>query len=193
MAHFLNFGPGLNELPEPWKNLDPSHDIRKRLRFESGSVRAILAEHVVEHVPFLAALDFFGECWRVLEPAGVLRVAVPDASRFLRWRSVAADVRLEANASLARYAEGFGQRPGKTFIRDAPNPERAALRQMLTGWGHQMAWTELSLAAALWVSGFDDVRYRLRNEGQIEGVDGHHRDVGPELAELESTTLEATK
>ena len=65
---FLNFGAGPNQLSEPWQNLDPTHDIRKRLRFENGSVAAILAEHVIEHVPFLQVLGFFQECLRVLEP-----------------------------------------------------------------------------------------------------------------------------
>ena len=78
---FLNFGAGPNQLPEPWQNLDPTHDIRKRLRFENGSVAAILAEHVIEHAPFLQVLGFFQECLRVLEPAGMLRIAFPDIGR----------------------------------------------------------------------------------------------------------------
>ena len=84
---FLNFGAGPNQLPEPWQNLDPTHDIRKRLRFENGSVAAILAEHVIEHVPFLQVLGFFQECLRVLEPGGMLRIAFPDIGRFLTSRS----------------------------------------------------------------------------------------------------------
>lgn len=189
MSLHLQFGCGHNQLPEPWQNLDASHDIRKRLRFDTGAVSAILAEHVVEHVPMLAALDFFGECYRVLEPGGVLRVAFPDVSRFGRWVPRADGVRFELMPSALTYAQKMAARPGLEGIRDA----RDALRKLLTGWGHQMAWTEHSAAGALFVAGFPIIRYCLYNEGRLSGLDGHHADVGLELAKLETTIIEATK
>jgi predicted SAM-dependent methyltransferase len=189
MSLFLNFGAGPNQLAEPWQNLDPTHDIRKRLKFEDESATAILAEHVIEHVPFLQALGFFQECLRVLEPGGVLRVAFPDVGRFLTSNSL--DFAL--NQAALRYAEGLGKRPGIDLPTETPSKVRAALRQMLTGWGHQTAWTEHSAAGALLVVGFSRVRRRDYGHGALKRVDGHHRDVGPELALLESTILEAQK
>jgi SAM-dependent methyltransferase len=184
---FLHFGCGLNMLPEPWQNLDPSHDIRKRLRFESGSARAVFAEHVIEHVPYLQALGFFGECLRVLEPGGVLRVAFPDIGRFVRW-----DVErgYEFNTRAGDYAERLSRRPGMGILESL---RTRALEQMLTGWGHQTSWTIANAAGALLVKGFSRVSARDYGEGEFEGIDGHHLDVGPELAKLESTILEATK
>ena len=88
MNLLLNFGAGPNQLPQPWRNLGPEHDIRKRLKFEDNSANAILAEHVIEHVPFLQSLGFFREALRVLKPGGVLRVAFPDIGRFLTTRSL---------------------------------------------------------------------------------------------------------
>jgi predicted SAM-dependent methyltransferase len=189
MGLFLNFGAGLNQLPEPWQNLDPTHDIRKRLKFESDSAAAILAEHVIEHVPFLQVLGFFQECWRVLEPGGVLRVAFPDVGRFVT--SCSSEIAL--NRAALRYAEGLSKRPAMVFPEAALEKTRAALRQMLTGWGHQTAWTEASAAGALLVVGFSHVCRREYGHGELSGIDGHHRDVGPELALLESTILEAQK
>lgn len=194
MTRLLHFGPGPNELPEPWENLDPSHDIRKRLRFEDGSVSGILAEHVIEHVPFLQGLRFLGEAWRVLEPRGVLRLAFPDVSRFLYFP-------LEGDSDFAfttladTYAVGLSARPGMRFVPSEPSPTltRAALYQMLTGFGHQTAWTEESAAGALLIMGFSSVRLCDYGLGQLCGVDGHHREVGLELAKLESTILEAYK
>lgn len=189
MALFLNFAPGPNQLPEPWQNLGPAHDIRKRLRFESDSAAAMLAEHVIEHVPFLQALGFFRECHRVLQPGGVLRVAFPDVGRFL----VPTSPEFVFNKAALRYAESLGARKGIELPPRDIEKARTALRHLLTGWGHQTAWTAESAAGALLVTGFSQVCRREYGQGELAAVDGHHRDVGPELALLESTILEARK
>jgi SAM-dependent methyltransferase len=72
----VNLGCGDNKL-EGWKNHDRDVDITKRLPFADGSVDRILAEHVVEHVTYVEAIEFFRECRRVLRPDGVVRIAVP--------------------------------------------------------------------------------------------------------------------
>jgi hypothetical protein len=189
MDLLLNFGAGLNQLPPPWQNLGPTHDVRKRLKFPSGSATAILAEHVVEHVPFLQGLGFFRECLRLLQPGGVLRVAFPDVGRFL----INEESELAFNAAAHCYAERLAQRPGMDLPPRTRDRVRAALGQMLGGWGHQTAWTEHSAAGALLIAGFSQVRRCEYGHGELKGVDGHHRDVGPELALLESTILEARK
>lgn len=188
---FLHFGSGPNQLPEPWLNLDPSHDIRKRLRFENESAEAIFAEHVIEHVPYLQALGFFGECLRVLEPGGVLRIAFPDIGRL-----ICCDVdSYKFTRNAATYAELLKVRPAMTILEIGPSEKliHRALLQLLRGWGHQMAWTEDSAAGALLVTGFSQVKICEYGAGALMDVDGHHLDVGRELAKLESTILEATK
>jgi hypothetical protein len=189
MSLQLHFGAGLNQLPPPWQNLGPVHDIRKRLKFESASAEAILAEHVIEHVPFLQGLGFFRDCVRVLEPGGVLRVAFPDVGRFLL--SDAAELGL--NAAALCYADALASRPGIDLPKAPQGKARAALDQILTGWGHQTAWTEHSAAGALLVAGFSQVWRREYGRGELAGIDGHHLDVGEDLALLESTILEARK
>ena len=134
----LHFGAGLNQLPEPWLNLGPAHDIRKQLKFDTGSAQAIVAEHVIEHVPFLQGLGFFRECLRVLRPGGVLRVAFPDVSRFL----VSDSSGIGFNAASLRYGDALAARPGLQLPSPPRARVRAALEQLLTGWGHQTAWTE---------------------------------------------------
>jgi SAM-dependent methyltransferase len=185
----LHFGAGLNQLPEPWLNLGPAHDIRKHLKFGTGSAQAIVAEHVIEHVPFLQAMGFFRECVRVLRPGGVLRVAFPDVSRFL----VSDSSGIGFNAASLRYGDALAARPGLKLPSSPRARVRAALEQLLTGWGHQTAWTEQTGAGALLVAGFTQVARRQYGHGELAAIDGHHLDVGGDLALLESTILEARR
>jgi hypothetical protein len=192
MGHYLNFGAGPNELPAPWQNLNVSDDIRKPLRFESGSASCILAEHVIEHVPFEAGFLFLVECRRVLELGGVLRVCFPDVGRFLETNGPAWRIRVDAE-HYARELWNWKQSSGEDVPRlDAP----AELLRLVAGWGHRCAWTERSMAGVLLAIGFSDVRSRPYGSalgGAAAGVDGHHLSVGLAAALLETTILEATK
>ena len=89
----LNVGSGGRGHPD-WINLDVSphhsdnyctHDLRRPLPLASGTVRRILAEHVIEHIDFKDDIPkVFAEFFRVLEHGGVVRIIVPDVERFLQ-------------------------------------------------------------------------------------------------------------
>lgn len=53
-------------------------DLRKRFPFVDGSVDAIYAAHVWEHLTLSVAKHATAECFRVLKPGGVLRLVVPN-------------------------------------------------------------------------------------------------------------------
>lgn len=55
-----------------------AHDLRQALPFADGAFAAVYHSHVLEHLPRERALPFLKECHRVLQPGGILRVAVPD-------------------------------------------------------------------------------------------------------------------
>jgi predicted SAM-dependent methyltransferase len=88
----VNIGAG-DSGKEGWVNLDgfPGNgvtclaDARKRLSFEDDSVRGIFSEHFFEHIDYCEeAPHFLRECFRSLQPGGVLRIIVPDLERYLR-------------------------------------------------------------------------------------------------------------
>ena len=56
-------------------------DVSDLSRFESGSVAEIYGSHVIEHISHVRTLDVLKEWARVLEPGGILYVAVPDFAR----------------------------------------------------------------------------------------------------------------
>lgn len=67
-----------SQLDIPWNPNVLIHDIRKPLPFRTNSLSAIYASHLLEHLYLEEAKHLLKECYRVLEPGGVLRMVVPD-------------------------------------------------------------------------------------------------------------------
>ena len=79
----LNLGCGRNELPG-YDNRDikagqPCYP----LPFADGTVEEVRASHVLEHLTFREASEALRDWFRVLQPGGVIRVAVPDVRKCL--------------------------------------------------------------------------------------------------------------
>lgn len=88
MVAGLNLGsrnraiPGfLNMDCDKHEGVDIVGDIADLSRFEDGSVGEIYASHCLEHFPHVKTLDVLKEWHRVLDPQGILYVAVPDFKR----------------------------------------------------------------------------------------------------------------
>lgn len=60
------------------------HDLRNPLPFGGGCFDGCLMSHVVEHMDCQEAVKVMHEVLRVLKPAGILLVSVPDVSYFRR-------------------------------------------------------------------------------------------------------------
>src|SRR5437763_14389901 len=60
----------------PYPGVDAVLDVTRGLPFEN--VELIFAEHFLEHLSLADALRFIGECRRVLNDDGVLRVSTPN-------------------------------------------------------------------------------------------------------------------
>lgn len=105
----INIGCGLSGIPG-WHNLDNSptiplsripglkrllkapawprdvkrYDVRRGLRFRSGSVRYIYSSHTFEHFTYKEALSIAKDCYRALATGGILRIVVPDLELIVR-------------------------------------------------------------------------------------------------------------
>lgn len=55
-----------------------SHDLRKPIPLPDHSVARILTEEFLEHIPADDIVHLLGECYRLLKPGGVMRIACPD-------------------------------------------------------------------------------------------------------------------
>jgi predicted SAM-dependent methyltransferase len=138
-------------------------DITEPLPFEDGSIDWAYAEHLIEHVPLLDAINWLAEVRRILAPGGLLRITTPD---------------------LRAYAAGYLGQDEKFFARHRrrlsvmrvgpPMPQRRAfmVNQVFYLYGHRWIYDHDELRYALGQAGFDPGRVAAR-----EFREGHRQDV----------------
>ena len=129
------------------------HDVvRRGLPFPDQSVEYIYSSHTFEHFCWQDALSVVRECLRVLQPAGVLRVCVPD----LRY-------------CMAKYAEDLDPLASHRFI------QRLGLGHTLQdivhpGSHHSQMFDERSLLHLFREAGFPDPRVSGFGESRIPDI-----------------------
>ena len=88
---YLNLGCG-RRIHHTWTNIDfvsksqdvIAHDLSKGIPFPDASFNVVYHSHLLEHFSKGDAERFLRECYRVLQPEGVLRVVVPDLEQMVR-------------------------------------------------------------------------------------------------------------
>jgi SAM-dependent methyltransferase len=148
----LNLGCGERFHPE-WVNLDlhPTDtsvrgwDLQEGLPFPDGSFDVVYHSHVLEHFPKAEGLRFLKQCYRVLRPNGIIRVAVPDLEQIARLylealdKSVAGDpiwqtryewILLELYDQVVRESSGGEM---LAYVRRNPIPERDFVASRIGG------------------------------------------------------------
>ncbi|MCC8193293.1 MAG: glycosyltransferase [Deltaproteobacteria bacterium] len=89
--HMLNLGCGMTHHAD-WVNVDYvshdesvlSYDLWLGVPFADETFDVVYHSHVLEHFPRRQGMFFLSECYRVLRPGGLLRVAVPDLENITR-------------------------------------------------------------------------------------------------------------
>jgi predicted SAM-dependent methyltransferase len=136
-------------------------DAARHIPHADGSVDAVYASHMLEHLDRTEARSFLAECRRVLKPGGILRLVVPDL------RTAAYQYLQLGNA------DGFLGR--LQFDLDKPRGPAARLRRMLSGGrGHRWMYDRDSLVAVVEAAGFVEVepveegRTRIADPGGLD-------------------------
>jgi predicted SAM-dependent methyltransferase len=88
---YLNLGCGLT-FNKQWTNVDfvstgegvIAHNLTKGIPFDNNSFEVVYHSHVLEHFSQKDAEKFISECYRVLKPNGIIRVAIPDLEAITR-------------------------------------------------------------------------------------------------------------
>ncbi len=137
---FLHIGSGA-KVHDGWVNIDINDhpgvdlvaDVTKGLDF--SDVRAVFAEHFLEHLAIDKALDFLLEVHRVLARRGWLRLSTPN----LEW------------VWQTHYNFGASAEEKRLMSLGANRAFR--------GWGHQFVWSPAILEEAMLCCGFRKLRW----------------------------------
>lgn len=87
---YLNLGCGKQFHPE-WINIDfvstksevMAWNLTQGIPFEKETFDVVYHSHFLEHLSKMQAIKLLQECYRVLRPGGILRVAVPDLEQIV--------------------------------------------------------------------------------------------------------------
>jgi len=190
----LQLGCGPNVAPG-WLNCDfqPSSrdviyvDARKPLPLPDASFDYVLAEQMIEHIPYSDSHTLLAECFRVLKPGGRIRLITPDLDVLISLFARNPD------SQAKRYTHWIWQ----VFHPDIEEADPVFVLNLFSqAWGHKFLYNERTLGKALEKVGFTDLAgfraYEIGNDG-FRDVEGHKRiykdaaeDVRAQVAEFEA-------
>lgn len=160
-----------------WNNHDEEVDIRKPLPYMDSVAEFVFCEHCVEHVAPSEGWHFFNECLRILQPGGVLRIAVPSIELVYE----------DGNAKYFDWLKkaGFGD-----------GTRKSAVANLIVNHGHKTLWSVGLLQTCLLAAGFAEVceeRVDTSVYPELLRIHGHGKAIGEENNEMETIVVEATK
>ena len=144
-------------------------DAARPLPFADNAVWRINGEHLVEHLPYPVAQAFFAECYRVLQPDGVLRISTPDLHKLMIID--AGDFGVAAAEELTYHQQ---------YHNPAADTLCAWFNDHMRLWGHTFLFDESTLFHAVRRAGFSQPEwcaYGQRRHPELQGIERHDEGV----------------
>lgn len=102
---YLNLGCG-SHYNEDWVNVDfvstgagvIGHNLKNGIPFNDNSFEVVYHSHVLEHFTKHDGKKFLTECYRVLKPGGIIRVAIPDLQKIIeQYQNILSQLKQKPN------------------------------------------------------------------------------------------------
>ncbi len=171
-------------------------DVTQRMPFADGVFDYIFSEHVIEHISYPNGVFMLSECFRVLKPGGVARIATPDLS-FLINLYRADDSSAEPRQVIEQeFLEFFLANEIKDRAKNAPvDLDVYLINKFVRAWGHEFIYDEKTLKYVFTDLGFTDIARRdvMESEhGALQNIENIDRKPPGHIA-LETLVLEGRR
>ena len=198
--HKLNLGCGQYILPN-WINVDlfirhPKIlplDISKKFPFADNSFSFVFTEHTIEHLDYSNQKTMLQECFRVLTPGGILRIATPNLEFLL-------DLCKNPDKPLnKRYIDWSISNFDYAYIDNPSLCDSLAIHivnKFMRSWGHRYIHNTSSLEELVTKIGFSNPITCKPGESQhyeLSNVDRHHLKIPKWANEIETMIYEFQK
>lgn len=161
--------------------------------FSDKSFCFIYAEHLFEHLTLDEALNMLRECYRVLQPQGILRLSMPDLDFLIQ-------LYLHPEAEMHRkYIDWSVRQFMPEVVRLYPNGSFHAmyvLNNFYRAWGHQLIYDKQGIAQLLSECHFEGIQFCYPGDSAhylLKGIDQHQFSIPTWANELETMVVEANK
>jgi predicted SAM-dependent methyltransferase len=189
----VHVGCGDNLL-DAWLNTDLSEmnrggvvylDATQPLPFENGTVDLVFSEHMIEHLGYQEGVGFLNECYRVLKPGGVCRIATP-TFEFLNELY---------NDRTGKYS-AYLQWSIDQWVGGEITTPVMVVNGFVRNWGHQFIYDSETLTRIFRSVGFVEIarcQVGQSNWPALQGLERHSDHIPAEFNFTETMALEASK
>ena len=196
----LNIGAGPNML-SGWLNTnimsitkeDIFLDASIRFPFKDDTFDYIFSEHQIEHLTYTQGLVMLKECFRILKPAGKIRITTPNLESFINLYKNPKEIeKVYIDYTVKRLFPELEQ-----------NKEIFVLNKLFSYFGHRFIYDKNSLELNLKNKGFADIKFYtvgVTGDNIFKNIEQHPKMFekfgfknGEELSKFDSIACEAIK
>ena len=163
-------------------------DATKPFPFDCATFDYIYCEHMIEHISWKQAQSMLRECYRVLKPRGIMRVATPDLQVILGLYSPV------LSPEQQNYVEWMVR---KELPEISTHQAAFVINNAFRNWGHKFIYDGNLMTLALERCGFVDIRrcsYGDSRDTHLRQIEMHGKHIGDDrIARFESLIFEGTR
>lgn len=198
----LQIGCGDN-LIKDWLNTDINPisnevallDASKEFPFKDNTFDFIFSEHIFEHLKFNDSCNMLSECFRVLKPNGVIRLAIPHVDFLFK---IYQNPELQIHKEYVKWATEKFCKDTATFFNNDKNSysEIYVINNFYRDWGHQVLHNYSSLKTLLQKLSFSNIKQKeigISNHKELCNMEKHGDVIPKQFNTLETLVIEAEK